>query len=114
MPAVTDRYTAALDYARVAHAAQVRKGSTVPYLAHLQGVSSLVLDYGGDEDQAIAGLLHDVIEDCGAAHEAAVRSRFGDRVVRIVLACTDGSAEAKAESKASDDPRSDWRQRKQR
>lgn len=112
MPAVTDRSTAALDHARIAHADQVRKGSTVHYLAHLLGVSSLVPDYGGDEDQAIAGLLHDVIEDCGARHEVEVRRRFGDRVTRIVLACIDGSAESKAASKTSEGSRHAWEQRK--
>lgn len=62
---LTDRYTQALDYARQAHATQTRKGTAIPYLSHLLGVSALVLDHGGDEDQAIAGLLHDVIEAVG-------------------------------------------------
>ena len=81
---LTSRYTEALDYAREQHAGQTRKGTEIPYLSHLIGVSALVLDHGGDEDQAIAGLLHDVIEDCGAQHEATVRHRFGERVARIV------------------------------
>jgi (p)ppGpp synthase/HD superfamily hydrolase len=114
MTLLTDRYTAAVDYARVAHAAQVKKGTAIPYLAHLLGVSSLVIEYGGDEDQAIAGLLHDVIEDCGAEHEAAIRTRFGERVARIVLACTDGTAESKAEGATPTNPRQEWEARKRR
>ncbi|MGB2788605.1 MAG: HD domain-containing protein, partial [Dokdonella sp.] len=96
MTILTKRFTDALDYARVAHAAQVRKGSSIPYLYHLLGVASLVIEFGGDEDQAIAGLLHDVIEDCGEPHRALVRAQFGDAVADIVEDCTDGSAESKA------------------
>jgi (p)ppGpp synthase/HD superfamily hydrolase len=111
---LTDRYTAAVDYAREAHATQVKKGTTIPYLSHLLGVSSLVIEYGGDEDQAIAGLLHDVIEDCGEAHEEGVRQRFGERVARIVLACTDGTAQSKADDARPDDPKLEWEARKRR
>mgnify|MGYP000879238093 CR=1 FL=1 len=81
---------AALDYAAEAHQAQSRKGTNIAYLSHLMGVASLVIEHGGDEDQAIAGLLHDVVEDCGPQHEPIVRRRFGNRVADIVLACTDG------------------------
>ena len=81
---LTERFTQAVDYARVQHAQQTRKGTTIPYLYHLLGVASLVLRWGGDEDQAIAGLLHDVVEDCGAAHLGVVRERFGDRIAGIV------------------------------
>jgi GTP pyrophosphokinase len=81
---------AALDYAAEAHQAQTRKGTNIAYLSHLMGVASLVIEHGGDEEQAIAALLHDVIEDCGPEHEAVVRERFGERVAEIVLACTDG------------------------
>ena len=94
---------AALDYAADAHQTQARKGSTIPYLSHLLGVSSLVIEYGGDEDQAIAGLLHDAIEDCGAKHEAIISDRFGPRVARIVRACTD----------ADSFPKPPWRARKE-
>jgi (p)ppGpp synthase/HD superfamily hydrolase len=59
------RLPAALDYAALHRDGQLRKGTNIPYLAHLLGVCALVLDYGGDEDQAIAGLLHDVIEGIG-------------------------------------------------
>ncbi len=110
---LTSRYTEALDYAREQHARQTRKGTQVPYLSHLLGVSSLVLDHGGDEDQAIAGLLHDVIEDCGAHHEATVRHRFGERVARIVLACTDSTQEGKAALDTPEAKFADWHRRKQ-
>ena len=70
------RFTDAVDYARVAHAGQVRKGSGIPYLYHLLAVSSLVLEFGGDEDQAIAGLLHDVIEDCGEQHDPILLAKL--------------------------------------
>ena len=109
---LTERFTRAVEYARDAHAGQARKGSTIPYFSHLLGVASLVLDYGGDEDQAIAGLLHDVVEDQGSHHEAVVREQFGDRVARIVMACTDGSQEAKAEARTPAEKRANWQERK--
>ena len=112
MNPLTDRFTHAVDYARVAHASQTRKGSRIPYLYHLLGVASLVIEFGGSEDQAIAGLLHDVIEDCGATHEPVVRSRFGDAVADIVLACTDGTAERKAVHDTPEAKQRDWLERK--
>ncbi|WVK05206.1 HD domain-containing protein [Xanthomonas campestris pv. olitorii] len=114
MTALTERYALAVDYARIAHAGQVRKGTQVPYLSHLLGVSTLVLECGGDEEQAIAGLLHDVVEDCGGGHEASIRAQFGDAVADIVMACTDATAEDKAEVDNSERARKrDWRERKQ-
>lgn len=112
MTKLTERYTQALDYARTAHASQVRKGSNIPYLYHLLGVSSLVLEFGGNEDQAIAGLLHDVIEDCGSHHEAIIRRQFGEAVAAIVLDCTDGTAESKAAHETPEARREDWLARK--
>jgi (p)ppGpp synthase/HD superfamily hydrolase len=109
---LTRRFSDAVDYARIAHGAQVRKGTDVPYLSHLLGVASLVLAYGGDENQVIAGLLHDVVEDCGALHEAAIRAQFGDAVADIVKACTDGTAEKKAESRDPEARRLEWLRRK--
>ncbi len=114
MTVLTHRYTQAVDYARIAHAAQKRKGTAIPYIAHLLGVSSLVLDYGGDEDQAIAGLLHDVLEDCGAEHEATIRAQFGDAVATIVKDCTDGTAEGKERAVTPEAKRADWWERKLR
>ena len=98
MSELSPRFSAAVEYARAAHAGQYRKGTRVPYVQHPLAVASLVIGHGGDEDQAIAALLHDVLEDCGAAHEAVIRDRFGSAVADIVLACTDGSAEAKAQA----------------
>lgn len=114
MTALTDRFTRAVDHARIAHAAQVRKGSNIPYLYHLLGVASLVIEFGGDEDQSIAGLLHDLIEDCGEAHMPIIRAQFGDRVADIVWACTDGTAEGKASHVDPEARRRDWLERKQR
>ncbi|HZH22841.1 MAG TPA: HD domain-containing protein [Geodermatophilus sp.] len=89
-----ERYDAALLYAAEHHRQQLRKGSQVPYLTHLVSVSALVLEHGGSEDQAIAGLLHDAVEDApdgtGGAVLADIRSRFGDAVADMVRACSDG------------------------
>ena len=112
MTALTDRFTRAVDYARIAHVAQCRKGSNIPYLYHLLGVASLVIEFGGNEDQVIAGLLHDTLEDCGAAHEAAIRAQFGEVVVNIVKDCTDGTAEGKASHTDAEAKRRDWIERK--
>ena len=93
---LTRRYEAALVFAAQLHASQRRKGTEIPYLAHLLSVSSLVLEGGGDEDEAIAGLLHDGPEDQGGhATLADIRSLFGDRVADIVAGCTDSYAQHK-------------------
>jgi (p)ppGpp synthase/HD superfamily hydrolase len=81
-------FARALKFASKHHAPQTRKGSDVPYLAHLLGVSALVLEDGGSEREAIAALLHDVVEDTGVSRRD-VRKRFGRKVARIVAACTD-------------------------
>jgi len=84
------RFEAALVYANQVHGGQCRKGTTVPYVAHLLGVTSLVLEDGGDEDQAIGALLHDAAEDQGGADRLAdIRARFGEHVARIVDGCSD-------------------------
>lgn len=112
MTVLTDRFTRAVDYARIAHAGQTRKGTDIPYLTHLLSVASLVIEFGGSEDQAIAGLLHDTIEDCGEAHEAIIRTQFGDAVADIVVACTDGTAEGKATLVGAEAKKRDWLERK--
>jgi (p)ppGpp synthase/HD superfamily hydrolase len=109
---LTDRFARAVDYARIAHGSQVRKGSGIPYIYHPLAVASLVLAHGGHEDQAIAALLHDVLEDCGAAHEPAIRAQFGDVVAGIVQDCTDGTAEGKARHTDPEAKRRDWHARK--
>lgn len=84
------RFDEALGYASRAHSGQRRKGSGVPYVAHLLGVTALVLEAGGDETEAIAALLHDVAEDQGGEERLAeVREEFGDRVAEVVRACSD-------------------------
>jgi GTP pyrophosphokinase len=98
------RFTEALVYATQLHARQRRKGSDVPYIAHLLGVTALVLEDGGDEDEAIAALLHDAVEDQGGLPTLAViQERFGERVAEIVIGCTD----------ADSVPKPPWRARKE-
>ncbi len=98
---LTSRYTQAVEYASVIHATQTRKGTNIAYISHLLGVSSLILEAGGNEDEAIAGLLHDAVEDCGGlARLEDVRARFGDRVADIVLACSDSTDEGRKRSTA--------------
>src|SRR5262249_18050149 len=104
---LTDRFDRALLYATHVHGGQVRKGTSTPYVAHLLAVAATVLEYGGDEDLAIAALLHDSVEDQGGkARLGDVRNRFGERVARIVEACSDSLADtAKGERKAGWRPR---------
>ena len=98
------RFLGAFLFAAEKHAGQTRKASTIPYIAHLMGVASLVLEFGGDEDMAIAALLHDVVEDCGGKPMLKeVRRRFGSRVAKIVEGCTDSDT----------DPKPPWRERKE-
>jgi (p)ppGpp synthase/HD superfamily hydrolase len=90
MPTLTDRFDKALVYTHKAHATHIRKGSGVPYFGHLMGVSSIVIDDGGSEDEAIAALLHDAAEDQGGRDRLNdIRARFGDAVAAIVEDCTD-------------------------
>jgi len=98
------RFLRAFQFAAQKHAGQTRKASTIPYIAHLIGVASLVLEAGGDEDLAIAALLHDVVEDCGGAPMLKeARRRFGARVAKVVDGCTD----------ADTSPKPPWRERKE-
>jgi (p)ppGpp synthase/HD superfamily hydrolase len=90
---LSDRYTQAVTFAATLHATQVRKGGDIAYISHLLGVSALVIEARGDEDQAIAGLLHDSAEDCGGAPILAViERRFGSRVADTVRGCSDSLA----------------------
>lgn len=90
------RFMRAFVFAAAKHAGQTRKTTSVPYLAHLMGVASLVLEFRGDEDLAIAALLHDVVEDCGGLPMLKeVRRKFGSRVAKIVDGCTDSYGEPK-------------------
>jgi DNA helicase IV len=87
------RYTEALMQAKFLHSGQRRRGTLVPYLAHLQAVAALVLEDGGTEDEAIAGLLHDAAEDYGAGQLERIAAQFGPEVAQIVAAVTDPSRE---------------------
>jgi GTP pyrophosphokinase len=98
---LTSRFEEALVYAVRLHAGQYRKGSKIPYAAHLLSVASIALQYGAGEDEAIAALLHDAIEDQGgAATREDIRRRFGERVVEIVVGCTDSDLVPKPPWKA--------------
>jgi GTP pyrophosphokinase len=88
MAKLTDRFEQALLFAAQRHSKQKRKGTQVPYVSHLLAVCALVLEHGGSEDEAIAALLHDAIEDRAATLDE-IRARFGDRVAGIVWACSD-------------------------
>jgi (p)ppGpp synthase/HD superfamily hydrolase len=97
------RFNEAFLFAAEKHASQTRKKTDVPYISHLMSVASLVLEAGGGEDEGVAALLHDVVEDCGG-HPVLeeIRQRFGDRVANIVEGCTD----------AYTIPKPPWKQRK--
>lgn len=96
VPLLGRRFERALLFAVRKHAGQTRKKTDVPYIAHLIAVAGLVLEAGGDEDLAIAALLHDVVEDCGGAPMLKeVQRRFGKRVAHVVDGCTDAYTEPK-------------------
>jgi (p)ppGpp synthase/HD superfamily hydrolase len=105
-----ERFDRALAWASKLHRDQRRKGSDVPYVAHLLAVAAIAIEHGATEDEAIAALLHDSIEDQSAPFggaeklRAAIRSRFGDEVLAIVEGCTD----------ADTIPKPPWKERKQR
>ena len=101
---LTARFAEALVFATQLHAEQTRKGTVIPYISHLLAVTSIVLENGGNEDEAIAALLHDSIEDQGgAATREEIRRRFGNAVVAIVDGCTDAEVM----------PKPPWRARKE-
>jgi (p)ppGpp synthase/HD superfamily hydrolase len=106
---LSERFDAALSLARRVHRDQYRKGSHVPYIAHVIGVASIVLEYGGTEDEAIAALLHDALEDAptdlGVAElRRIINEQFGHDVLAIVEHCSD----------TTEHPKPPWRERKQR
>lgn len=87
------------------HGEQTRNGTGIPYLSHLFGVASLAMEHGADEDETLAAVLHDAIEDAGAHAESVIRAHLGDRVADIVLGCTDSIPHAQGR-------KFDWRNRK--
>jgi GTP pyrophosphokinase len=103
----TDCVTRASALAIELHQHQVRKGTTVPYVAHLFGVASLVLEDGGDSEETAAALLHDAVEDQGGRPTLErIRAEFGERVASIVEACSDSIPEP-------GEPKAPWRGRKE-
>lgn len=107
-PFLTWRFDFALQFASGLHHQQTRKATSIPYIAHLMSVCGLVLEAGGDEDQAIAALLHDAVEDQGGLSTLdTIRHLFGDRVASTVDSCSD-STESDPAKKAS------WRGRKEK
>lgn len=104
-PVLTNRFVEALGYAAELHLNQRRKGKGQPYVGHLLGVAAIVIQQGGGEDEAIAALLHDAVEDQGGLPRLSeIREKFGERVARIVDGCTD-SYEVSGEKR-------DWGERK--
>lgn len=110
---LSTRFDQALAYASMVHRTQLRKGSGVPYISHLLGVASITLEFGGDENQAIAALLHDAAEDQGGeARLHDIRVTFGEDVETIVRHCSDSLGEAKPVD--ARDRKAEWRARKER
>lgn len=106
VPLLSPKFALALQFANEIHSTQVRKGLGAPYISHLMAVCAYVLEYGGDETQAIAALLHDAAEDCGGRPMLeTVRVLFGEGVAEIVAACTDSWSD-------SPENKTDWKPRK--
>jgi (p)ppGpp synthase/HD superfamily hydrolase len=105
---LTPRYNEALEYTAWLHRNQIRKGTEIPYISHLVAVSMIALEYGANEDEAIAALLHDAVEDQGGLPAlVAIREKFGEPVAAIVEGCTDSTADtSKGETKLP------WKERK--
>ena len=102
---LTNRFVEALGYAAELHLHQRRKGKGQPYVGHLLGVAAIVIQHGGGEEEVIAALLHDAVEDQGGLPRLdEIRTKFGERVARIVDGCTD-SYEASGEKR-------EWGERK--
>ncbi len=102
---LSEKFEAALIYATYAHRNQTRKKTGIPFIAHILGVTAIALEYGANETEAIAALLHDTVEDCGGVERLRdIREKFGDDVARIVDGCTD----------TYETPKPPWLERKQR
>lgn len=101
---LSDRFENAMVCAARLHRGQVRKGTEIPYISHLISVAGIALEYGANEDEAIAALLHDAIEDQGGDQtRQEILRRFGPEVVKIVNGCTDAEVQ----------PKPPWRERKE-
>ena len=102
---LSDRFTNAIKLAAQLHSDQLRKGTNIPYISHLLGVTSLVLEHGGKEDEAIAAMLHDAVEDRGGKKTLElINTQFGANVAAIVEGCTD----------SYETPKPPWRGRKEK
>src|SRR5438552_7622532 len=100
---LSPQFEKALIYATRIHGGQVRKKTRIPYVAHILGVAAIVLEYGANETEAIAALLHDAVEDCGGAKRLRdIERKFGEKVAKIVQGCTD----------ADQTPKPPWLERK--
>ena len=111
---LTDRFDEAFRYAHSLHRDQTRKGTSIPYISHLMTVAALVVEHGGNEDQAIAGLLHDAAEDQGGKKTLdEIRTTFGDVVAAIVSDCTDAWDKQKPPLRSRKEARLEWRARKE-
>ena len=102
---LTQKLGQALALAVQAHDGQMRKGTAIPYIAHPMGVASIALEFGASEDQAIAALLHDALEDGGPHYAPLIEAQFGAAVLALVQACTDGVPDASG-------AKADWGERK--
>jgi len=118
---LSQRFDSAFVFAAKLHKSQVRKGTKIPYLGHLLGVTALVIEDGGSEDEAIAALLHDSIEDQGdqypggrGALRVYIREQFGAAVANLVDACTDDEGFAKGSADTPAEERQRWLERKQK
>jgi len=108
-PLLGDKFKEAFELAADLHQRHVRKGTAVPYVSHLMSVAALVLEDGGDEEEAIAALLHDALEDCGDQIGGDdIEARFGPRVRSLVEACTDTPPDFEGGEKPA------WKERKRR
>src|SRR5512132_3221632 len=98
------QFEKALIYATQIHGGQLRKKTRIPYIAHILGVAAIAMEYGANETEAIAALLHDAVEDCGGARRLRdIERKFGKKVARIVEGCTD----------TDQSPKPPWRERKE-
>jgi (p)ppGpp synthase/HD superfamily hydrolase len=104
---LTAKIAHALALAVEAHTGQKRKGTDIPYIAHPMAVAAIALEHGADEEQAMAALLHDAVEDGGAPYAQRIRALFGDRVANIVEGCTDGVPDENGKKE-------EWKPRKDR
>jgi len=102
---LSPKFEEALVYATRVHGGQLRKKTRIPYIGHLLGVTAIAMEYGANETEAIAALLHDAVEDCGGAErQREIEEKFGPEVGEIVAGCTD----------SDQTPKPPWRERKEK